>query len=316
MMQTATHHQPKVSIIMAAHNAAKTIKAAIESVIRQTFSDFELIIIDDGSTDATGDIAGSFAAKDKRIHVIRQQNHGVGASRALGIREASGKYSIHIDSDDWIEPDMLAEMTETAERHHADITICDFITDVQGHKQVYCPQFHEDTRHTTLIPALLLGKLHGSLCNKLIRHSIYQDLNINVNSGLQFGEDMVTVLRMLQNSPKIIFLPKAFYHYCLQKGSLTSSFSIKGFEARKAWASAIYNLLGSQYSEEQEILKYRVKMFAMYAGVIRRKEFYSYSHTPLKYIRYLAGNRRMLPAVFAATARCFYTAKFLCCMFR
>ena len=97
----------KVSVVLAAYNAAPFIKKSIDSVLTQSYKNFELIIIDDGSTDDTPDICNEYALKDSRIRVISTQNNGVSSARNLGIRQCSGKYIIFIDADDYMEKPFL-----------------------------------------------------------------------------------------------------------------------------------------------------------------------------------------------------------------
>ena len=99
---------PQISIIVPIYNGAKYINKCIEMIINQTFKDFELIIIDDGSTDNTSDMCNEYAKKDKRIKVISKKNEGTWAARNRGIDESRGKYIIFFDCDDWYEDDLLA----------------------------------------------------------------------------------------------------------------------------------------------------------------------------------------------------------------
>ena len=95
-------HIPAVSVIVPVYNGEKTLEKCLESLRIQSFRDFEVIMIDDGSTDRSGSICGRYAAEDARFIVFHQQNSGVASARQLGTDKASGKYSIHADADDWI----------------------------------------------------------------------------------------------------------------------------------------------------------------------------------------------------------------------
>mgnify|MGYP001347304787 FL=1 len=113
----------KVSIIVPIYNAEKTIKCMLDSLQAQTMSSFEVIIIDDGSTDNSPNICDEYVKKDSRFRVIHQPNAGVAMSRQIGINNAHGEYSIHADADDWIEPTMLEEMYNQAKKENADIVL-------------------------------------------------------------------------------------------------------------------------------------------------------------------------------------------------
>ena len=103
-------NSPKISIIVPVYNAEKYLHRCIDSILTQTFGDFELLLIDDGSTDKSGRICDDYVSKDHRIRIFHKQNGGVASARELGIIQAVGKYSIHVDADDWIESNMLEEM--------------------------------------------------------------------------------------------------------------------------------------------------------------------------------------------------------------
>ncbi len=310
--QELPNRNPTISIIMTAFNAAATIERAITSARSQTFGDFELLVINDGSTDHTRDIAERIAACDPRIRLLNQENCGVGKARARGIAEACGKYSIHLDADDIIEPTMLSDMFETAERDNADIVICDFSIDTPGREPLIIKQSIPEANQKELISNLLTGKLHGSLCNKLIKNSLYHEWGITTTSSLSFGEDMIIVLQLLLHNPKVRFAGKAYYHYFYTPNSATSSFSATSCNARKQWATEIKRYLPARYSGEYDILKFRTKIHAFYAGAISRKEFYEFSPTRIKYLKALQGARRFRPGAWLAVIGMFHLGRLYC----
>lgn len=117
---------PSVSIIVPVYNARKTIARCIESIINQEFQDFELLLVNDGSKDDSGQICDSYAAQDKRIRVIHKDNSGVSDSRNIALDLAKGKYIQFLDSDDWITTDATNLFFRAAEDHHCDMVISDF----------------------------------------------------------------------------------------------------------------------------------------------------------------------------------------------
>ena len=113
---------PLISIIVPVYNAEKTLQRCIHSLQCQTFTDFEILLIDDGSLDYSGQICDEYSAKDRRIRVIHKRyNKGVSSARQTGIDIAQGKYTIHVDPDDWVEPTMLEELYQKAVEHNADM---------------------------------------------------------------------------------------------------------------------------------------------------------------------------------------------------
>ena len=117
---------PSISVISPIYNMERLLSKCIDSILAQTFNDFELILIDDGSTDRSGVICDEYATRDSRIKVIHKKNEGVSIARQLGIDFAQGEYTIHIDPDDWVEPKMLEELYKKAKSEHADMVICDY----------------------------------------------------------------------------------------------------------------------------------------------------------------------------------------------
>lgn len=115
---------PELSIIVPVYKVEKYLPKCIDSILAQTFTDFELILIDDGSPDRCGEICDKYASIDSRIKVIHQKNQGVSAARNAGLDIATGTYLGFVDSDDWIEPEMYEMMILTAEKEQSDIVIC------------------------------------------------------------------------------------------------------------------------------------------------------------------------------------------------
>ena len=118
-----------VSIIVPVYKAEKYIHQCIDSLLAQTYSNIEVILVDDGSPDNCGKICDEYAAKDCRVKVIHQQNGGVSVARQTGIDHATGEYSIHADPDDWVELNMIEELVAKAVADNADMVICDYISE-------------------------------------------------------------------------------------------------------------------------------------------------------------------------------------------
>lgn len=214
---------PKISIIVPAFNAEHHIKRCLDSICNQTFTDFETIIIDDGSTDATGKILDEYATRDKRFRIIHKQNGGVAAARQDGIDLTKGEYTLFIDSDDYITPDTLQELYHSASTENADIVICDFNI-IRGKNNI--EHWHQE-------PAYSHEQLTGtmlylcSLWNKLIRSSCYRNHGIRFTEGINASEDQLFVLRLLaaNNPVKATYVGKALYQYDLTQNaeSITNS---------------------------------------------------------------------------------------------
>ena len=160
-------NSPAVSVIMPVYNCETYLEEAIRSLWTQTFSNWELVAIDDGSTDKSSSILDVLASEDNRIKVIHQTNAGVAAARQAGLDNSIGKYVIHVDADDWVEPDYPKNLYETIETKQVDMVWCDvYVNETQYWKH----QCNEDA--DTLIHAMLRQELWGTLYNRIWRWEI------------------------------------------------------------------------------------------------------------------------------------------------
>ena len=124
---------PKVSIVVPVYNVKDYLEKCVDSILRQTEREFELLLIDDGSTDGSGELCDTLAERDGRVRVIHQENRGLGGARNTGIEAARGTWLLLVDSDDWIEPEILEKALKAAERENADMVSFGFRSvDLQG----------------------------------------------------------------------------------------------------------------------------------------------------------------------------------------
>lgn len=213
---------PRISVIIPVYNAEKFLRHCLDTLLAQTFKDFEVILIDDGSRDRSSNICDAYAYKDTRVHVYHKENGGVSAARQKGLELASGAYIIHVDADDWVAPSYLEVLYEEAVRTNADITICDYI-EVYPDKKVYKVQKPTSTSADDFVLDLCT-KLHGSCWNKLIKASVIRENKIDFPDGINLREDKLFNLHVALCSSTISYAPKALYYYfCSHLGGLASS---------------------------------------------------------------------------------------------
>lgn len=202
---------PAISVIVPIYNAEKTIRKCVDSLLAQTFQDFEILLIDDGSPDQCGAICDEYAKLDSRVRVIHQENQGVSAARQCGIDHAQGEYTIHADPDDWVEPEMLEELYKKAKEDDADMVICDFYENTyKGQK--YIKQQPSSLERRVVLKELF-KHLHGATWNKLIRQDSYKMSGARFPDGISFCEDLYVNAAMLLFEIRVSYLNKAFYHY-------------------------------------------------------------------------------------------------------
>ena len=204
-------HEALISVIVITYNARHTILRCLDSILTQSFRDFELIVVDDGSTDGSDGIMDRYAESDNRIRIVHQENGGIAKARQTGLDSAEGVFTLFVDSDDWIESDMLESMYDNALQESSDMVFCDFMEEADS-GSFYRKQ--EPVSHDSIeVLAQLYVNLHGSLWNKLIRNDLYRKNRVRFIPGLNYREDECILIRLLRSGCRISYVNKALYHY-------------------------------------------------------------------------------------------------------
>lgn len=247
-------NHPQISIISPVYNAEKYIHKCVDSIIAQTFTDWELILVDDGSPDASGAICDRYASLDSRIRVIHKQNGGVSAARQTGLDAARGEYVIHADPDDWVEPTMLEELYAKAKAEDADMVICDYYHNYTDGRETLMQQHPTRLNTPNQIDDIFFGGFFSSLCNKLIRRSVYNEYGIRFFPGVDYCEDVLVCVQIMKNSSvKTVFLPKAYYHYLMNDASITHNKTRRTFEALSLYRDRLNSILSEDKYEHIRI---------------------------------------------------------------
>ena len=215
----------EISIVIPVYNKQKYIAKTLDSVLGQTFRDFEVILIDDGSTDGSGMICDNMAASDARIKVFHTQNQGVSAARNLGIRMASGKYISFIDADDYIDDSFLAKLRDSLIENASGLAICGYEEIRNGERSVHV---HKDFLSGNMVYEALRQDLLCILWNKLfVREKIRHFFDENISTC----EDSIFCIRYyLDNNPEISFVDEPLYHYIVREGGLTGGVQKGAFD--------------------------------------------------------------------------------------
>lgn len=266
---------PEISVIVPIYNVEKYIRRCIDSILVQTFPKFELLLIDDGSNDKSGDICDEYAQRDNRIRVFHRENGGVASARQLGVNEARGNYSIHVDGDDWIETSMLEEMLNAIRQNDSDILISDYFVD--SHVTSYRKQNICDPSPKEVLKGILQGKLLGGLCNKLMRHNLYKKYDIKFIAGFNYCEDVLVLTQLLQKNVEVSFLPKAFYHYDFHNmSSITRKYTEETYLAQKAFIDKLSEMIPSDLRDITRYVALRFKAEAFSHNILPSNDFYHY----------------------------------------
>lgn len=222
-----------ISIVMPVYKAEKYICRAIDSIIAQSFTDWELIIVDDGSPDRSGEICEAYSAKDDRIRVFHKPNGGVTSARIFGVGHVEGIYTIHFDPDDYAEPNYLELLYNKAKELDADMVICDFYKEYSS-KRVICEGAPASCDHLEVYRSLLGQNTMGSLWNKLIRTSLYNRVGVSFPpESVILWEDLWVVASMCLHPITIAAIREPLYHYDVScnSNSIVRTYSRKSAES-------------------------------------------------------------------------------------
>lgn len=253
---------PKFSIIIPVYNVAPYLRECLDSVLAQTYTDWEAICVDDGSTDGSGAILDEYAEKDKRVKVIHQKNQGVAKAREVGLAAAKGEYIGWVDSDDTIEPEHFEKLYQAAEIGGYDLVWSDQ-TLIYPDKEVVQDQV-TDNDSITLLKAILKRERAGTLLGKLFRRVAI------LSSGATFGDGRCVIMednyflgQFLLSCSKIKHIPVASYRYLVRGGSLSNQgMKLEWWRQVVDANNAIYDLLIGRGVDVA--LKYRMSIFKIW----------------------------------------------------
>ena len=211
---------PKISIIVPIYNAEKVLKRCVDSILNQSYKNFELILINDGSKDKSIDIINEYKEKDERIKVIDNKNKGVSETRNIGIKTSKGEYIQFIDADDFIDPYMIEETLKEIEKNKADSVITGLYLDIESEneikssKQTFEYKIEEGNSN---IAVAVMDRLNGtyinSPVNKIYKKSIIIDNNIYMDKTIDLGEDLLFNLEYLKNCKNGVLYKTVYYIY-------------------------------------------------------------------------------------------------------
>lgn len=209
---------PKISVIVPVYNIVVFLPRCVDSILKQNFVEFELLLVDDGSHDGSESLCDNYACQDRRIRVLHKINGGVSSARNAGIENARGEYVQFIDGDDYVNETMFEQLYIQAARTGADIVVTDFFRDDN-----YVIQPLSDKTGLSLLSDMFHGKVIGALWNKFIRREL---LDFRCDESLSYCEDFHLLTRILTSYElKVCHLDQAFYHYVTRIDSLTNSVS-------------------------------------------------------------------------------------------
>mgnify|MGYP000019732308 CR=1 FL=1 len=211
---------PLISVIIPVYNVGNYLLKCLDSCFSQTYTNIEVIAVNDGSTDNSGKMLDQYAENELRLKVIHQQNRGVVRARELGIVNSKGEYVCFVDSDDFIEKDMIYSLLRVALGTKADIVSCDFcICDDKTGNKVIKRNYYLGSQKEDILASLLLRYCTWSLWGKLFRRELFD--SIKMPYGLRVGEDGLVCFQAYNYSRKVEAVNLPFYNYVQRTSSVT-----------------------------------------------------------------------------------------------
>ena len=244
----------KFSVVIPVYNVKDYLEKCVKSVLAQRCEDYEIILVDDGSTDGSGELCDTLATLSQRIRVIHKPNGGLGDARNVGLEHATGDYLIFLDSDDYIDVTMLEELSAKLDETHADIITFGFRMDKDGDTSEVVIDPLPENKIFTLedTPKLLLAVPNA--CNRVYRRALFMETGIRYPGRVWF-EDIRTTTKLFARAKSIVSVHRPYYYYLVRQDSITHNKNvdrnreiIEAFDDLLSWYQE--NGLFEQYHDE------------------------------------------------------------------
>jgi len=260
-----------ISVIVPVYNVEKYLSRCIESILCQTHRELEVILVNDGSADKSGETCDAYAKKDSRVRVFHQENAGVSTARNAGINIATGDWIAFVDADDWLEPSMYEKLLQAGIENGTLLACCNYVRHYSEEKQVF--KLYSET------PKVLTGKqalircltpadnpFFGRIVQFIYNHTLFKDAidnaRIRFDTSIHFCEDILLLTQILIKADRVAYIPDLLYIYYQREGSAINSVSEKRLTALCAL---------KQLKEHVEPISHRLLLYAqvMYATNIK-----------------------------------------------
>lgn len=305
----------KISIVVTVYNIEAYIGKCISSILAQTYRDFELILVDDGSTDGSSELCDIYRQQDSRITVIHKDNGGLVSARKAGLETAQGEYIGFVDGDDWIEPQMYEHLIALAEENKADMVLGGSTEDVGGQSinkiNRFEPGVYDKERlqkeiysHMLCVEDFFCMGIQPYIWNKLMRRDLAYAHIMMIDDRIRVGEDVAAVMPMLLMADKVVISDHCDYHYCIRGTSMIWGRKSEEREWEELWI--LHKFLHGAFSEhllaDKINLQYQLRHYTVmniltraYGKIAGRNEEgvlwpFGYRLSDRKCIVYSAGN--------------------------
>ena len=273
----------KISVVVPVYKVEKYLNKCVESIVTQTYENLEILLVDDGSPDGCPQICDMWAEKDKRIKVIHKENGGLSSARNAALDIATGDYVSFVDSDDWIDPDMMETLLVSIE--DADVSMCGFYMDyLDTNETVLIKPLNYVVEGTEVFKTFILDEMRPEMCGKLYVTDLFA--NIRFDTETKYAEDLQMNYHIMKKAKKFVSVDKCMYHYLRRsEGSITASYMTDG--RAQGYKLTKYFVENECDSELRELCVWRHirGMFAILNRLINNNDSYFYD----KYFKELVG---------------------------
>jgi len=249
--------KPIISVIVPVYNVEQYLRKCLDSIIGQTVKDIEIIVVDDGSTDASGDICDSYLSKDSRIKVFHKDNGGLSSARNYGIEKSTGDYIGFVDSDDFIEPDMYETLLRILEKNNADMSMCGLYDVFDGKpRKVFNKTEEWAVDNIKAMEIVLEAKIVSvTAVNKLYKRELFNTIRYPLGKT---AEDAFVIIELLDKCSVVAITNEQKYHYIHRSNSITTNkFSKKTLDVIEAYEKN-YCIIEKKYTQLIDTAKMRL----------------------------------------------------------
>ncbi|WP_288222123.1 glycosyltransferase [uncultured Clostridium sp.] len=239
-----------ISLILPVYNVEKYLQECLDSILNQSYGDYELIIINDGSTDGSIKIIEDYRDKFKNIKIITQENKGLSETRNIGLKYAMGEYILFVDSDDFLRKDMLEKLINEALETNSDIVISNYYlyySNINIIKYLKDMPKEQSYSNNEVINLMLMNKIQGHVWNKLFKYTLLKEINFEFETD-RFMEDIFPIFKAISRANKITYIDEALYFYRQREGSIINK---KNKKLTEDYYHAITSII--KYIEDNEI---------------------------------------------------------------
>lgn len=274
--------KPLISVIVPVYNVSLYLERCVNSILKQTYGNLEIILVDDGSTDGSSEMCDVFSRRDDRVKVIHKKNGGIVSARKAGIQNAKGDYVAYLDSDDWIEPGMYEELAGWAIKNNADIVTSGLYRDydsfvVQEFDNLSEGIYDTERIRNEILPVFMYtGELFKSginvhFCNKLFKRELALHNQLKIDDIIRVADDAAFIYPSVIDARKIVITKKCFYHYCIRQDSVMGT----GYQEELLGYRLVYKIIRNkikEYGKQIKLLTTQLNYLMLYNLLLKEPQ--------------------------------------------